>query len=85
MAFFQEILAGKIGTLLVVNLQNIVLIGVFFLLYKILFSDIVSVIVLSLWLWILSLRIRGGRNNKLNADGDVHVQPEDHGNEEDHG
>lgn len=85
MAFFQEILAGKIGTLLVVNLQNIVLIGVFFLLYKILFSDIVSVIALSLWLWILSLRIRGSRNNKLNADGDVHAPPEDHGHEEDHG
>ncbi len=75
MAFFQEILGGKIGAELVGNLQNIVLFGVFFLLYKMLFSDMVGVIGVSLWHWLMSLRKRG----EAAAKSDAHGGHDDHG------
>lgn len=56
---YKELLAGVIFSKIYANIQPIVLFGVLYLLFKILFSDIVGVLLLSAWHWLMSLKKRG--------------------------
>ncbi len=75
---YKELLTGVIFTKIYTNIQPIVLFGVLYLLFKILFSDIVGVLILSAWEWLMSLKKRGTER----SSGDEH---EGHGVHEDHG
>ncbi len=75
---YKELLTGVIFTKIYTNIQPIVLFGVLYLLFKILFSDIVGVLILSAWEWLMSLKKRGAER----SSGDEH---DGHGGHEDHG
>lgn len=78
METYQELMSGVVLSHIAVNIQPIVLFGVLFLLYKMLFSDFIGVMLLTVWYWILSLR-----NNGATAHGGGH---DDHGGgHDDHG
>ncbi len=63
-------------------MQPIVLFGVLYLLFKILFSDIVGVLILSAWQWLMSLKKRGAERS-AGDDHDGHGGHDDHGHGED--
>jgi hypothetical protein len=55
---YREMISGVILGYIAQHLQPFVLFSVIYLLYKILFSEIIGAVVLTLWYWILSLRYR---------------------------
>ena len=88
LSIYPELVQGKIVGYIVAHIQPIVLFSVLFLLYKILFSEIVGAILRSVWQWLMSLR------NKKNAPEEHHATEEshdsfemedEHGHHEDHG
>ena len=78
---YKELLTGVFFTKVYTNIQPIVLFGVLYLLFKILFSDIVGVLILSAWEWLMSLKKRGAER----SSGDEHEGHGGHGGHEDHG
>jgi hypothetical protein len=55
---YREMISGVILGYIAQHVQPFVLFSVIYLLYKILFSEIIGAVVLTLWYWILSLRYR---------------------------
>lgn len=93
---YHEFMAGVIFSHIAVNIQPIILFGVLFLLYKMLFSDFLGVMILTVWYWVLSLRNKGAANNGGHDDhghiddghdghgDDLDMHLDDHGHD-DHG
>jgi hypothetical protein len=55
---YREMISGVILWYIAAHLQPFVLFSVIYLLYKLLFSEIIGAILLTLWYWVLSLRYR---------------------------
>ena len=55
---YTELTRGVILGYIASHLQPFVLFSVLYLLYKMLFSEIVGALVLTLWYWVMSLRFR---------------------------
>lgn len=84
--FYDDLLAGVIFSKIFTNLQPIVLFGVMFLLFKILFSDILGVLLLSVWNWLMSLKKRGAEKSGSGGGHTDHGGGGDHDNDhDDHG
>jgi hypothetical protein len=83
LGFYQELLAGKIFSKISMYLQPIVLLGVLFLIYKALLSELIGVILASVWKWLMSLRNKGKKDDGKAAAGghDEHAA----GGHDDHG
>ncbi len=79
-SLYPELIHGKILGYIVTHIQPLVVFSVLFLLYKILFSEIVGALVLTVWYWIMSLRHRSKGGNY--DDGAGH---DDHGGGHDDG
>ncbi len=80
--FYPQLLQGVIFSKISMYLQPIVLFGVLFLIFKMLFSDVIGVILGSIWKWLLSLKKRGQKEDGGHDDhGGWH---DDHGGHDDH-
>ena len=78
---FRQILSGIIFQEIAGNVQPIVLFGVLFLLYKLLFSEIVQTLLMAFWGWLVSLRKKWGGSTAPASEehfDEMHDEFDDH-------
>lgn len=76
---YHELLATKIIGWVALHLQPVVLFGVMFMLYKLLFAEMLGTLVNALIVWLKSLK-----DKNASGGGDAHGGHDDHSGHDDH-